>query len=136
MSEPTDISCSDDLFNCFIEASYCSFILLVLRRLDRPASVNEVADQLSLKFIACQDLFDLLLQFNFILPQKNSDKFIITPAGIELISPKPLSPPWEFDPLLPYEGDRLPTYIAFDLLPLRIYSFRRGIYSMNPGNLN
>ena len=42
-----------------------------------------------------------------------------------------ISKPWDFDPTLNIDGDRLPSYVAFDLLPLRIYSYRRSALYTN-----
>ena len=134
MTEPPDIQCSDDLFRSLIEASHCSFILLTLRRLDRPADIYDIANFLTLELLAAEELIDTLIHFGFVIPVGVGDKFIITPSGIDLISPRPLTSPWKFDPDLPYDGDRLPTYVAFDLLPLRIYSYRRGKLSSGRNN--
>ena len=134
MTESPNIQCSDLLFKSLIEASHCSFILLTLRRLDRPADVYEIAELLSLEILTCEDLFDTLIKFGFVIPVENGDMFTITRSGIDLVSPKPLNSPWNFDPDLPYDGDRLPTYVAFDLLPLRIYSYRRGKFSSGRKN--
>jgi hypothetical protein len=131
MTDPTDIQCSDDLFRSLIEASHCSFILLTLRRLDRPVDIYDIANFLTLELLAADELIDTLIHFGFVIPVGSGDKFIITPSGIDLISPKPLNSPWAFDPALPYDGDRLPTYVAFDLLPLRIWSYHRSLSSKN-----
>ena len=76
----------------------------------------------------------MLIRFGFILPVNNGDEFTITPSGIDLISPKPVNQPWDFEPTLDLDGGRLPTYVAFDLLPLRIYSYRRTILSSGNNN--
>jgi hypothetical protein len=125
MTDPLDLQCSDDLFQSLIEASHCSFILLALRRYDRPLRVSRIASLLFLNIKHSARLLDMLIRFGFILPVNNWDEFTITPSGIDLISPKPVNQPWDFEPTLQLNGDRLPTYVAFDLLPLRIYSYRR-----------
>ena len=125
MTDPLDLQCSDDLFKSLIEASHCSFILLALRRYDRPLMAPKIAILLFLSIKHTARLLDMLIRFGFILPVNNGDEFTITPSGIDLISPKPVNQPWEFEPTLDIDGDRLPTYVAFDLLPLRIYSYRR-----------
>ncbi len=90
-----------------------------MRRHNRSLDSFEIAELLSLELLHCEDLLDTLIKFGFILPVEDGDKFTMTPAGSDLISPKPLQPPWELDPTLQVEGDRLSTYVAFDLLPLR-----------------
>ena len=131
MPQPSELHCSDDLFRSLVDATHCSFILLAMRRLDQPLDSFEIAELLCLELLHCEDLLDTLINFGFILPVEDGDKFTIPPSGSDLISPKPLQPPWEFDPTLRVEGDRLPTYVAFDLLPLRIWSYRRGQFSSN-----
>ena len=125
MTNPLDLQCSDDLFQSLIEASHCSFILLALRRYDQPLRAPKIASYLALNIKHTARLLDMLIRFGFILPVNNEDEFTITPSGIDLISPKPVNKPWDFEPTLELNGDRLPTYVAFDLLPLRIYSYRR-----------
>ena len=129
MTDPLDLQCSDDLFQSLIEASHCSFILLALRRYDQPLRVSRIASLLFLNIKHAARLLDMLIRFGFILPVNNGDEFTITPSGIDLISPKPINQPWDFEPTLQLDGDRLPTYVAFDLLPLRIYSYRRTMLS-------
>ena len=137
MTDPLDLQCSDDLFQSLIEASHCSFILLALRRYDQPLRVSNIASLLSLNVKLAARLLDMLIRFGFILPVENGDKFTITPSGIDLISPKPVNQPWDFEPTLELDGDRLPTYVAFDLLPLRIYSYRRtNLSSVNNGDID
>ena len=131
MPQPSDLHCSDDLFRCLVDACHCSFILLALRRLNRSLNSFEIAELLSLELPHCEDLCDTLIKFGFILPVEDGDKFTITPSGRDLISPKPIQPPWEFDPAPQVDGDRLPTYVAFDLLPLIIWSYRCG--QISPG---
>ena len=125
MTDPLDLQCSDDLFKSLIEASHCSFILLALRRCDRPLRAPKIAILLFLSIKHTTRLLDMLIRFGFVLPVNNGDEFTITPSGIDLLSPKPVNQPWDFEPTLELDGDRLPTYVAFDLLPLRIYSYRR-----------
>ena len=132
MTDPLDLQCSDDLFQSLVEASHCSFILLVLRRYDQPLRAPNIAHFLALNIKHTARLLKMLIRFGFILPVNNGDEFTITPSGIDLISPKPVNQPWDFEPTLELNGDRLPTYVAFDLLPLRIYSYRRTRSS--PGN--
>ena len=134
MPQPSGLHCSDDLFRALVDAAYCSFILLALRRIGDPLDSFEIAELLSLEILHCEDLLDTLIMFGLILPVEDGDKFTITPSGIELISPKPPQPPWEFDPTSQVEGDRLPTFVAFDLLPLRIWSHRRGHLSSGSQN--
>ena len=125
MTDPLDLQCSDDLFQSLVEAAHCSFILLVLRRYDQPLRAPNIASFLALNIKHTARLLNMLIRFGFILPVNNGDEFTITPSGIDLISPKPVNQPWDFEPTLELNGDRLPTYVAFDLLPLRIYCYRR-----------
>jgi predicted transcriptional regulator len=131
MPDSLDLQCSDDLLQSLIEASNCSFILLALRRQDRPLELSNIANLLSLNIKHTSRLLDMLIRFGFVLPFENGDKFTITPSGIDLLCPKPARQPWDYDPTLNIDGDRLPSYVAFDLLPLRIYSYRRTISSKN-----
>ena len=134
MPQPSELHCSDELFRSLVDAAHCSFILLAMRRLDQPLDSFEIAELLCLELLHCEDLLDTLIKFGFILPVEDGDKFDITPSGIELISAKPLQSPWKFDPTSQIEGDRLPTYVAFDLLPLRIWAYRRGLLSSGSQN--
>jgi len=131
MTDSLDLQCSDDLFQSLVEAAYCSFILLVLRRNDRLLKASTIAHFLSLNTRHVGRLLDMLIRFGFVLPVENGFSFTITPSGIDLISPQPTNQPWDFDPTLKIDGDRLPTYVAFDLLPLRIYSYRRSALYTN-----
>ena len=131
MTNSHDLQCSDDLLQSLIEASNCSFILLALRRQDQPLELSSIASLLSLNTMHTSRLLDMLIRFGFVLPVENGDKFTITPSGIDLLSPQPIRQPWDFNPKLNLDGDRLPTYVAFDLLPLRIYCYRRSALSSN-----
>ena len=135
MPNPEPIYCSDDLIQSLIEASHCSFVLLALRQEDRSIDVFDVADLLRVDILAADDLVNMLLRFGFILPVEGGAKYTITQSGIDMLSPEPSDSPFHFDPTLPYSGDRLPSYIAFDILPLRIYAYRRK-FSNNKNNLN
>ena len=126
MTKFNNLECSDDLFQALVEAAHCSFILLVLRRNDRPLKAATISNLLLLHFKHTQRLLDMLTRFGFVLPVEKGIYYTITESGADLISPKPSRQPWDFDPELDVDGDRLPTYVAFDLLPLRIYSYRRG----------
>jgi hypothetical protein len=95
-----------------------------MRQKDEPIDVFDVADLLRVDIIAADDLVNMLLGFGFILPVGSGAKYTITQSGIDMLSPAPANSPFHFDPSLPYAGDRLPSYIAFDLLPLRIYAYR------------
>ena len=134
MPKPPHLYCSDELIHALIEASHLSFILLVMRREDKPIDVFDVANLLDVEIIPSDYLLNTLLHFGFIIPIEDGDRYIITPAGIDMISPKPSNSPWDFDPELPYAGDRLPSYVAFDLLPLRIYAYRRLLNSNDRKN--
>ena len=129
LSKPPPIYCSDELISSLVEASHCSFILLVMRREEKPINVYEIANLLSVEILAAEDLVNILLHFGFIVPIEKGDRYIITQSGIDMLSPKPANSPWHFDPELPYSGDRLPSYVAFDLLPLRIWSYRHRKFS-------
>jgi hypothetical protein len=124
MTKSPPLYCSDDLLQSLIEASHCSFVLLAMRQEDQPIDVFDVADLLRLDIIAADDLVNMLLRFGFILPVKDGSSYTISQSGIDMLSPAPGNSPFKFDPSLPYAGDRLPSYIAFDLLPLRIYAYR------------
>ena len=137
MTDSLDLQCSDDLFQSLVEAAYCSFILLGLRRNDQPIEAADLACLLSLNAGLTGRVLDMLIRFGLVIPVENGDKFTITPSGIDLLSPQPVRQPWDFDPKLKIAGDRLPTYVAFDLLPLRIYSYRRSaLSSSNDQNLD
>jgi predicted transcriptional regulator len=129
MPDSLDLQCSDDLLQSLIEASNCSFILLALRRQDQPLELSTIASLLSINNRHTSRLLDMLIRFGFVLPVENGFSFTITASGIDLLSPQPVRQPWDFDPTLKVDGDRLPSYIAFDLLPLRIYSYRRSALS-------
>ncbi len=131
MPDSLDLQCSDDLLQSLIEASNCSFILLALHRQDQPLELSTIASLLSINNRHTSRLLDMLIRFGFVLPVENGFSFTITASGIDLLSPQPVRQPWDFDPTLKIDGDRLPTYVAFDLLPLRIYSYRRTISSKN-----
>ncbi len=94
MPQSSELHCSDDLFRSLVDAAHCSFILLAMRRHNRPLDSFEIAELLSLELLHCEDLLDTLIKFGFILPVEDGDKFTMTPAGSDLISPKPLQPPW------------------------------------------
>ena len=129
MPDSLDLQCSDDLLQSLIEASNCSFILLALHRQDQPLELSTIASLLSINNRHTSRLLDMLIRFGFVLPVENGFSFTITASGIDLLSPQPVRQPWDFDPTLKVDGDRLPSYIAFDLLPLRIYSYRRSALS-------
>ena len=131
MPKPDPLYCSDDLLQSLIEASHCSFVLLAMRQHNKPIDVFDVADLLRLDIIAADDLVNMLLRFGFILPVKDGSRYTISQSGIDMLSPAPANSPFHFDPELPYTGDRLPSYIAFDLLPLRIHAYRTGKFSIN-----
>ena len=130
MTDSLDLQCSDDLFQSLVEAAYCSFILLVLRRNDQPIKAADIACLLSLNAGLTGRLLDMLIRFGFVLPVENGFNFPITASGIDLLSPQPVRQPWDYDPNLTVNGARLPSNIAFDLLPLRIYSYRRSEMSL------
>ena len=124
---PTELYCSNSLIRSLVEAAHCSFILLAMRREDKPIDVFDVANLLSVEILAADDLLNTLLHFGFILPVEDGDQFTITASGVEMLSPNPENSPWQFTPEMASLGDRLPTYVAFDLLPLRIWSYHRGL---------
>jgi len=124
MPKTSPLYCSDDLIHSLIEASHCSFVLLAMRREDKPIDVLDVANLLDLEIIPADNLLNTLLHFGFILPVEDGDRYVITPSGIDMLSPAPANSPFHYDPELPIDGDRLPSYVAFDLLPLRIYAYR------------
>lgn len=125
MPKPDPLYCSDELLRSLVEASHCSFILLAMRREDKPIESFYIANLLSVDVLAAEDLINMLLRFGFILPVEDGDRYTITQSGIDMLSPAPGNSPFHFDPELPIQGDRLPSYVAFDLLPLRIYAYRR-----------
>jgi hypothetical protein len=104
MPQLCELHCSDDLFKSLVGAAHCSFILLAMRRLDQPRDSFEIAELLCLELLHCEDQLDTLIKFGFILPAEDGDKFTITPAGSDLISPKPLQPPWASIIILFFSG--------------------------------
>lgn len=124
---PTELYCSDDLIRSLVDAAHCSFILMAMRREDKAIDVFDVSNLLSVEILAADDLVNTLLHFGFILPVEDGDLFTITASGVDMLSPNPENSPWKFTPEMANLGDRLPTYVAFDLLPLRIWSYRRGL---------
>ena len=127
MSKSDPLYCSDELLQSLIEASHCSFVLLAMRQEDEPIDAFDVADLLRVDILAADDIINILLRFGFILPVGQGARFTITQSGIDMLSPAPENSPFHFDPELPYSGDRLPSYIAFDLLPFRIYAYRSNL---------
>ena len=124
MPDTPELEMSDDIFKSLIDATHSSFILLAMRRLSRPIDVQDVVNILSLKEEQACKLLDTLLHFGFINPVGDSQLYTITQSGIEMVSSNPASSPFQYDPSCEIEGDRLPTNIAFDLLPLRLYTYR------------
>jgi len=131
MPETPQLYCSDDLLHSLVKAAHCSFILLAMRNEDKSIDVFDVANLLSVETLAADDLVNTLLHFGFILPVEDGDQFTITASGVDMLSPQPENSPWHYDPELPNQGARLPTYVAFDLLPLRIWSYHRSLSSKN-----
>ena len=124
---PSELYCSDDLIRSLVDASHCSFTLMAMRREDKPIEVFDVANLLSVEILAADDVINILLHFGFILPVEDGDQYTISASGSDMLSPHPENSPWQFTPEMASLGDRLPTYVAFDLLPLRIWSYRRGL---------
>ena len=124
MSKKDPLYCSDHLFRSLVEASHCSFVLLAMRQEDQPIDVFDIADLLRVDILAADDIVNILLRFGFILPVGQGARYTITQSGIDMLSPAPENSPFHYDPALNIRGDRLPSYIAFDLLPLRIYAYR------------
>ena len=120
MPDTPELEISYDLFKSLIDATHCSFILLAMRRLSRPIDIQDVVSILSLNV---KQAAILLVHFGFIIPVENSQAYTITQSGIEMISSKPDTSPFQFDPSCDIEGDRLPSYVALDLLPLRLYTY-------------
>ena len=93
MPKPPHLYCSDELIHALIEASHLSFILLVMRREDKPIDVFDVSNLLDVEILAADDLLHTLHHFGFIIPIDEDGRYIITPAGIDMISPKPSNSP-------------------------------------------
>ena len=132
MPKPPNLYCSDDLLQTLIEASNCSLILLAMRSKKKPIDVFDVANLLGLEILTADDLINTLLRFGLIIPTGKGDRYIITQAGLDMHSPIPSSSPFSFDPELPDKRDRLPSYAAFDRLPLRTYYYLHKKQSNNP----
>ena len=122
MTAPPPLHCSDHLLQALVEASNCTFILLAIRRQEQPLETAAIAKMLSLDARYIARLVDILIHFGFVCPVDNGEQIDLTPSGIDLLCSQPAQQPWNPN----QGGDRLPSYVAFDLLPLRIYSYRRG----------
>ena len=123
MPDTPELEISYDIFKSLIDATHSSFILLAMRRLSRPIDVQDVVAILSLRIEQAAVLLDTLVHFGFIVPVEDSQAYTITQSGIEMICSKPASSAFQFDPSCDIEGDRLPSYVALDLLPLRLYTY-------------
>jgi len=124
MPKSNPLHCSDELFQSLVEASHCAFILLAMYNKDEPLDVYDVADLLRVDILAADDIVSTLLRKGYIIPLGRSSRYEITQSGIDLLSPAPASAPGDIDPGVSDTTFRLPSYIAFDLLPLRILAFR------------
>ena len=124
MPKSNPLHCSDELYQSLVEASHCAFILLAMYNKEEPIDVYDVADLLRVDILAADDIVSNLLRKGYILPLGKSSRYVITQSGIDLLSPDPKSDQKNFDPDDSNTGFRLPSYIAFDLLPLRILAFR------------
>ena len=114
---------SYDIFKALYDATLCSFVLLSMRQLHRPIDVKDVIQIFSLDKKKSLSLLETLLHFNYIVPVGGGKIYTITKSGADLISSKPSTSPFQYDPTYDVEGDRLPSYIAYDILPLRLYTY-------------
>jgi len=129
MPDPPELIMSYNIFKALYDATLCSFILLAMRQLKRPIDAEDVIQIFSLNKEKSISLLEVLQHFQYIVPVGDSRIYTITRAGAELISSKPPTSPFQYDPTFDVEGDRIPSYIAYDILPLRLYTYHLGIDS-------
>ena len=87
MNNLPSLYCSDDLIRSLVDAAHCSFVLIAMRREDKPIDVFDVANLLSAEILAADDLLNILLHFGFIPPVEDGDQYTITAPGVEMLSP-------------------------------------------------
>ena len=126
MPAPREIIMSYDIFKAIYDATLCSFILLLMKQVSRPIDAKDVTHNFSLTRKKALVLLEVLLHFKYIVPVGDSRIYTITSAGAELIGSKPPTSPFQYDPTYDGPGDRIPSYIAYDILPLRLYTYNLG----------
>ena len=126
MPDPPELIMSYNIFKALYDATLCSFILLLMKQVDRPLDAHDLTRSFSLNKKKSISLLEVLQHFQYIVPGGDSRIYTITRAGAELISTKPPTSPFQYDPTFDVEGDRIPSYIAYDILPLRLYTYHLG----------
>ena len=126
MPAPREIIMSYSIFKALYDATLCSFILLLMKQISRPIDAKDVTRSFSLNRKKAFTLLEILLHFKYIVPVGDSRIYTITRAGADLISSKTPTSPFQYDPTFEVEGDRIPSYIAYDILPLRLYTYHLG----------
>ena len=126
MPAPREIIMSYDIFKALYDATLCSFILLLMKQVSRPLDTQDITRSFSLTRKKALSLLEVLQHFKYIVPVGDSRIYTITRAGAELIASRPPTSPFQYDPTFEVEGDRIPSYVAYDILPLRLYTYHLG----------